>query len=55
MSDNRFLTSEESGADRDRQIGDLVDGIKQFADKIAEADKLLPQWRDVDAILERLD
>lgn len=24
-------------------------------DKIVEADKLLPQWRDVDAILERLD
>lgn len=24
-------------------------------DKIIEADKLLPQWRDVDAILERLD
>lgn len=24
-------------------------------DKIREADKLLPQWRDVDAILERLD
>ena len=24
-------------------------------DKILEADKLLPQWRDVDAILERLD
>jgi hypothetical protein len=24
-------------------------------DKVVEADKLLPQWRDVDAILERLD
>lgn len=36
----------------DRLADHLEDG--EF-DKIAEADKLLPQWRDVDAILERLD
>lgn len=36
----------------DRLADHLEDG--EF-DKIREADKLLPQWRDVDAILERLD
>ena len=36
----------------DRLADHLEDG--EF-DKIVEADKLLPQWRDVDAILERLD
>lgn len=36
----------------DRLADHLEDGEY---DKIIEADKLLPQWRDVDAILERLD
>jgi hypothetical protein len=36
----------------DRLADHLEDG--EF-DKIREADKLLPQWRDIDAILERLD
>lgn len=40
------------GAIYDRLADHLEDGEH---DKIIEADKLLPQWRDVDAILERLD
>jgi len=36
----------------DRLADHLEDGDH---DKIREADALLPQWRDVDAILERLD
>lgn len=36
----------------DRLADHLEDGDH---DKIREADRLLPQWRDVDAILERLD
>lgn len=36
--------------------GRLADHLEDGEfDKIREADKLLPQWRDVDAILERLD
>jgi len=40
------------GAIYDRLADHLEDG--EF-DKVKEADALLPQWRDVDAILERLD
>ena len=40
------------GAIYDRLADHLEDGE---LDKIKEADKLLPMWRDVDAILERLD
>jgi uncharacterized protein (TIGR00730 family) len=36
VSDDRSLPSEISGPDRERQIGELVDRIKQSADKLAE-------------------